>query len=153
MDHWHAESLLIRIISIFQQACAFFFRSYVGRRQRSGPPSCQSSRRLRPPRSLLLTSLRFHLGQRAGLHTSSPPPFTLQQQSKAGRKGDVPTRSSSSPRDFTLCYVCMLSSPRRVSYVRPSFVLPSFLPTMFSEGVFIELAARSTSCAARARGG
>lgn len=100
---------------------------------------------LPPPH--LLTSLRFHLGQRAGLHTSPlPSPVTLQQETKEGRKGDIPTRSSSSPRDFTLGYVCMLSPPRRVFYVRPSILrasfLPSFLPTMCSEGIFIQPAVR-----------
>lgn len=83
---------------------------------------------LPPPH--LLTSLRFHLGQRAGLHTSPlPSPVTLQQETKEGRKGDIPTRSSSSPRDFTLGYVCMLSPPRRVFYVRPSILRASFLPS------------------------
>lgn len=114
MDHWHAQSLLIRIISIFQQGFTvwlFLFFS-VQRRRLTGSPSCHFLRR---PRPLALRSIKAH-----------PLPSMWIKKIKEARKGDVPPRSSSSPRGFTLYYVCMLSSssPSPFSILRSIFPIP-----------------------------
>lgn len=147
MDHWHAESLLIRIISIFQQGLCFFFRSYVERRRLSGPASCQSSRRLRPPCSLLLTSsppFAFtSVRGPASTPPPSPPPLLYNRKLKRGGRGT--SQHALHPHLVTsrsVMYACFhLRGVFSTSVLRASF-LPSFLPTMCSEGIFIQPAVR-----------
>lgn len=134
MDHWHAESLLIRIISIFQQGLCFFFRSYVERRRLSGPASCQSSRRLRPPCSLLLTSsppFAFtSVRGPASTPPPSPPPLLYNRKLKRGGRGT--SQHALHPHLVTsrsVMYACFHLRGVFSTSVRPSFVHPSFLPS------------------------
>lgn len=107
MDHWHAESLLIRMISIFAGiTCGFFFfLSAEKRRNPSGSLSCQFY--FSPaPCSLPLNSQRSVRSEAPpSPPCCSPPPS--EQETPA--KGDIPTHSSSSPHGFTLYYRFMLS--------------------------------------------
>lgn len=136
MDHCHAESLLIRIISIFHQGFICFF-SFVERRRPSGPPRCQFPAGSAPAPSSSSSPANFPSlsprprGRPPLLLAPLPHFLPVKQENKEGMKGDIPTRSSSSPRDFTLYYVCMLSFQPRVvcfSSFLPPF-LTSFLPS------------------------
>lgn len=127
MDHWHAESLLIRIISIFCRISGIFSlfswsaAAWVVHPSASFPSD--SAPCSLPP-------------NRHSLSAARPPspqlsfPTMKQENTGGGGRRAILTRSSSSPRGFTLYYLCVLHLDRVFAARSSPSIVPSRLVTV-----------------------